>query len=189
MRCRVRARIEAERLVGAVQPTWCLRDVVMRGGPSLILMPLVFGVPGVGAQTRGDSGAPITASPDSAPTGRLTCTPASVVRGQRVSCLMRSASWNVTDWEFTPDALSEPGASLPIVRERSTSREWAGIAAIGGVVRVYVTNGVEQRTFQARITVTDRPSPWRSKWSYERDTVSSESDELKPPVQEPRPQP
>jgi hypothetical protein len=61
-------------------------------------------------------------------------TPASVVRGQRVSCLMRSASWNVTNWEFTPDASSETGASLPIVRERSTSREWAGIAAIGGVV-------------------------------------------------------
>jgi hypothetical protein len=67
---------------------------------------------------------------------------------------MRSASWNVTNWEFTPDASSETGASLPIVRERSTSREWAGIAAIGGVVKAYVTNGVEQRTFQARITVT-----------------------------------
>jgi hypothetical protein len=161
----------------------------MRCGPSVILISLVFGVPGAGAQTRGDSGAPITASPDSASTGRLTCTPASVVRGQRVSCLMRSACWNVTNWEFTPDASSEAGASLPIVRERSTSREWAGVAAIGGVVRVYVTNGVEQRTFQARITVTDRPSPWRSKWSYERDAISSESDEPKPPVQEPRPQP
>jgi hypothetical protein len=106
----------------------------MRGGPNLILIPLVFGVPGAGAQTRGDSGAPIIASPDSASPGRLTCTPASVVRGQRVSWLMRSASWNVTNWEFTPDASSEAGASLPIVRERSTSREWAGIAAIGGVV-------------------------------------------------------
>ena len=70
---------------------------------------------------------------------------------------MRSASWNVTNWEFTPDASSEAGESLPIVRERSTGREWAGVAAIGGVVRVYVTNGVEQRTFQARISVTDRP--------------------------------
>jgi hypothetical protein len=97
---------------------------------------------------------------------------------------MHSVSWNVTNWEFTPDASSETGASLPIVRERSTRREWAGIAAIGGVVRVYVPNGVEQRTFQARITVTDRPSPWRFKWSYERDTISSESDEPKPPVQE-----
>ena len=170
-------------------PPCVCATVVMRGGHNLILIPLVFGVPGAGAQTRGDSGAPIIASPDSASTGRLTCTPASVVRGQRVSCLMRSVSWNVTNWEFTRDASSETGASLPIVRERSTSREWAGIAAIGGVVRVYVTNGVEQRTFQARITVTDRPSPWRSKWSYEKDTVSSESDEPKPPVQEPRPQP
>lgn len=170
-------------------PLCVCATVVMRCGPSLILIPLVFGVPGAGAQTRGDSGAPITTSPDSSSTSRLTCTPAFVVRGQGVSCLMRSASWNVTNWEFTPDASSETGASLPTVRERSTSREWAGVAAIGGVVRVYVTNGVEQRTFQARITVTDRPSPWRSKWSYERDSVSSEPDEPKPPVQEPRPQP
>ena len=159
----------------------------MRCGPSVILISLVFGVQGAGAQTRGDSAARITTSPDSASTGPLTCTPASVVRGQRVSCLMPSASWNVTNWEFTPDASSETGASLPMVQERSTSREWAGVAAIGGVVRVYVTNGVEQRTFQARITVTDRPSPWRSKWSYERDTISSESDEPKRPVREPQP--
>jgi hypothetical protein len=78
---------------------------------------------------------------------------------------------------------------LPIVRERSTSREWAGVATISGVVKVYVTNGVGQRTFQTRLTVTDRPSPWRSKWGYRRDTISGEADELKPPVQEPRPQP
>jgi hypothetical protein len=167
----------------------CVCVTLMRCGPSVIFIPLVFGVPGVGAQIRGDSGASITASPDSASTGRLTCTPAPVVRGQRVSCLMRSAGWNVTNWEFTPDASSEARASLPIVRERSTSREWAGVAAIGGVVRVYVTNGVEQRTLQARITVTGRPSPWRSKWSYERDTISSGSDEPKPPVRESRPQP
>jgi hypothetical protein len=78
----------------------------------------------------------------------VCATVASVVRGQRVSCLRRSATWKVTNWQFTPDASSETGASLPIVRERSTSREWAGIAAIGGVVRVYVTNGVEQRTMR-----------------------------------------
>lgn len=149
----------------------------MRCGLSVILIPLVFGVQGAGAQTRGDSAARITTSLDSASTGPLTCTPASVVRGQRVSCLMRSTSWNITTWEFTPDASSGAGASLPIVRERSTNREWAGVAAIGGVVRVYVTNGVEQSTFQAHLTVTDRPSPWRSKWSYRRDTISGEADE------------
>jgi hypothetical protein len=69
-------------------PTLCLGDCFMGGGHNLILMPLVFGVPGAGAQTRGDSGAPIIASPDSASTGRLTCTPASVVRDSEsaVSC-------------------------------------------------------------------------------------------------------
>jgi hypothetical protein len=161
----------------------------MRCDPSVILIPLLFGVPGAGAQTQGDSAARVTTSPDAASTGPLTCTPASVRRGQRVSCLMRSARWTVTDWEFTPDTTSGAGESLPIVRERSTSREWAGVAAISGVVKVYVTNGVRQRTFQTRLTVTDRPSPWRSKWNYRRDTISGEADEPKPPVQEPPPQP
>jgi hypothetical protein len=155
----------------------------------VILIALLFGMRSAGAQTQGDSAGPVRASPDSASSGPLTCTPPSVVRGQRVSCIMRSASWNVTNWEFTPDTSSEAGRSLPIVRERSTSKEWAGIAAIGGVVKVYVTNAVEQRAFQTRFTVTDRPSPWRSKWSYSRDTTSSEPDEPRPPVEIPRSQP
>jgi hypothetical protein len=170
-------------------PLFVCAAVVMRCGPSVILIPLIFGVQGAGAQVRGDSAARLITSPDSASTDRLTCTPASVMRGQWVSCLMRSARWTVTDWEFTPDTSSGVGASLPIVRERSTNREWAGVAAISGVVKVYVTNGVRQRTFQARITVTDRPSPWTSKWSYRRDTISREAEEPRPPAQEPRPQP
>jgi hypothetical protein len=158
-------------------------------GPCVILILLLFGVPDAGAQTQGDSAARVTASPDSTSTGPLTCTPAPVTRGEWVSCLMRSAGWTVTDWEFRPDTAGRMGASLPIVRERSTNKEWAGIAAISGVVKVYVTNGARQRTFQTRLTVTNRPSPWRSTWSYERDTTSGEANEPKPSVEEPRPQP
>jgi hypothetical protein len=166
-----------------------LADRLMKCGFGVILTPLVFGAASARAQSGGDSAVRTSTSPDSASTEPLTCTPAPVVRGERVSCIFRSSDWNVTSWEFTPDTSRGTSAPLPIVREKSTSREWAGIAAIGGVVKVYVTNGRDQRSFQARITVTDRPSPWRSRWSYGRDTMPGEADEPKPPGQEPPPTP
>jgi hypothetical protein len=97
----------------------------------------------------------------------LTCTP-TVQRGQQVTCLFTSSpSWNVTSWEMIPDSTSgiaaaaaqvrTPGteelalsattaSSLPPVHEITSAREWSGIAAVSGLVRVYVTDGATSRS-------------------------------------------
>ncbi|MDQ4077809.1 MAG: hypothetical protein M3220_16375, partial [Chloroflexota bacterium] len=87
----------------------------------------------------------------------LSCPP-SVERGQEVRCVVTSANVSVTGWEFVPDS-----ASLETVRLSSTSKVWKGPAAMGGTVTAYVSDGT---TLEARFAVTDRPSPWKSKWSY-----------------------
>jgi hypothetical protein len=127
----------------------------------------------------------------------LTCTPAIVQRGQQVRCVFTSsASWNVTSWEMTPDgsgglaaaqartsgteelALSATTASsLPPVQETTSAKEWSGIAAVSGTVRVYVTDGAMSRSWQTHITVTDRPSQWEASWDYDEGTDQPLPDE------------
>lgn len=86
----------------------------------------------------------------------LSCTP-SVRRGQQVACRISEGNWSVTGWELTPDS-----ASVPAVQENSPSKEWSGIAPMGGTVTAQVTDGTTARSFKARFTVTNRPSAWNS---------------------------
>jgi hypothetical protein len=112
----------------------------------------------------------------------MTCTPASVVRGQRVSCVMRAPGWTVTSWEFVPEPAAAAAGRLPVVRENTSNPEWAGPVAVGGVVTVYVTDGSgHQESFQSSFAVTPRPSPWRSTWGYRRDSTATDAGEPAPP--------
>jgi hypothetical protein len=93
----------------------------------------------------------------------LTCTPI-VERGQQVTCTASlPASTTVTGWEFVPDSVH-----FLDVQETSTSKEWWGIAATGGVVKAHVTDGTTGRadTLETRFTVTNRRSQWRNNWDY-----------------------
>ena len=93
----------------------------------------------------------------------LTCTPI-VERGQQVTCTASlPASTTVTGWEFVPDSVH-----FLDVQETSTSREWWGIAATGGVVKAHVNDGTTGRadTLETRFTVTNRRSQWRDNWDY-----------------------
>lgn len=91
----------------------------------------------------------------------LTCTPV-VERGQQVTCaLSLSENVTITGWDFTPSA-----GGLPPVQDTSTSPEWKGVAAVGGVARVHVTDGTTQQTFESSFAVTDRTSPWAAMQTY-----------------------
>jgi hypothetical protein len=88
----------------------------------------------------------------------LVCLPAAVLCGQQIRCVMNWAKWEVLGWRFVPDRPSGSQSDLSPVVERSHSREWTGVAAIGGVVTVFAWKGEEQRLFDTRFTVLDRPS-------------------------------
>jgi hypothetical protein len=129
----------------------------MRGIATVVFSAHFVGVTNVPAQLR----------PDSTSHSRqpLTCTPSPVVRGERVRCVMSAPGWKVTGWEFVPDS-SEGNPRLPIVRDSTTSNEWAGPAVIGGQVMVHVRKGADTETFQTRIAVTPREWCWPCTWSH-----------------------
>ena len=92
----------------------------------------------------------------------LNCTPTTVQRGQQVRCeVVLAGGWSVTGWTFQPD-----DASIPVVQETSSNKEWKGIAAAPGTVTVQATNGTATRAYKVPVKVTDRPSAWSSRWGY-----------------------
>jgi hypothetical protein len=97
----------------------------------------------------------------------------SVTRGSPVKCLYKATpEWTVSKWEFIPDT-----TSLPRVEEASNSREWTGTAAASGLVKVHVTDGTTSRTWQSRLSITDRTSQWRFNWNYKEGTNQPLPDE------------
>ena len=94
----------------------------MRGLAAVLFLAPFFGMRNLSAQ-RGPESASHSGQP-------VTCTPSSVVRGEHVRCLMSEPAWKVTGWEFVPDSV-ESGLPLSVVRDTTTSNEWAGPAAIG----------------------------------------------------------
>jgi hypothetical protein len=86
----------------------------------------------------------------------LACLPATVVRGQEIRCVMWWSSWEVIAWRFVGDRPVRGQTELPMIWERSSIREWAGVMAFDGLVTVFVKKGHEQRTFDTRVTMLDR---------------------------------
>jgi hypothetical protein len=123
----------------------------------------------------------------------LSCT-STVVRGQQQRCVFSSNAWTVTRWEFTPDGdggmtalRREPGSEglslasvssppMPVVVENTSNKEWTGGVAVGGSVKVYVTNGTTSRTYETHFAVTDRPYNWRATWDYRQGPDSTVAD-------------
>jgi hypothetical protein len=129
----------------------------MRGLAAVLFLAPFFGMTNVSAQLGPDS-----PSHSGQP---LTCTPSSVVRGERVRCVMSAPGWKVIGWKFVPDT-PESGPRLPIVRGTTTSNEWAGPVSIGGQVTAHVRKGMETAVFQTRFAVTSRKWCWPCTWSY-----------------------
>lgn len=134
----------------------------------------------IGLGTWGTPVARITSFSAGPAESPLACT-SPVERGQQVSCAFTgSSNWSVTGWEFVAEgaAATSAGAqklalaatadysSLPPVQETSTSNQWSGIAAVGGLVKVHVTDGTTERTWETSFTVTSRRSQWKDNWDY-----------------------
>ncbi|HET8836180.1 MAG TPA: hypothetical protein VFN08_15730 [Gemmatimonadales bacterium] len=110
----------------------------------------------------------------------LICTPATVTRGQQVSCKVTSPNWSVSSWDFAPD--NTGNLTVGPVHESSTSKEWKGIATLSGLVTAHVTSSSGSRDVKARFTVTNRSSPWGTagNWTYFDSVTSSMDVELVP---------
>jgi hypothetical protein len=99
-------------------------------------------------------------APAAADSSRLVRSPTTVMRTERVSCVVTAPGWEVFLWEFVEDSSSiSPGRPQMRVREYSTNTEWAGPVLAGGIVTVHVTRKDSSRTYTSRFTVTPRPSP------------------------------
>jgi hypothetical protein len=100
----------------------------------------------------------------------LHCTPATVQRGQQVSCdVVLPPGWNVTGWDFAPDN----GATVGPVHETTNSKQWKGVALVTGDVTVHTASATQTRDYKARFVVVNRPSPWTTKWTYVQGTYNT----------------
>lgn len=83
---------------------------------------------------------------------QMSCTPASVVRGDLVRCEVTDGSnVQVTGWSFTTNE-----TPAHVINGPSSSLIWAGVIAVGGTASVTLTDGGSTKTLTASVAVAAR---------------------------------